>query len=148
MSGHDPFQRATAVVDLGAVERNCSTIAAGLAEGSELCAVVKANGYGHGMLECADAALRWRRDPVRGRDGDGGIELRERVGEEVPIFVMGALTDAELGRRAAGATRRSRSGGPSSSRSSPSAPASRSGPGSTSSTTPAWAGSASASRSR
>lgn len=96
MSGHDPFQRATAVVDLAAVERNSATIAAGLAEGTELCAVVKANGYGHGMLECADAALRGGATRLAVATATEAFELRERVGEGIPIFVMGALTGAEL----------------------------------------------------
>lgn len=96
MSGHDPFQRATAVVDLAAVERNCATLASGLAEGTELCAVVKANGYGHGMLECAGAALRGGATRFAVATATEAFELRERVGDEVPIFVMGALTGAEL----------------------------------------------------
>ena len=57
MTPHDPFQRAMAVVDLGAIERNCSHLKLGLEGGAELCAVVKADGYGHGMHECAEAAL-------------------------------------------------------------------------------------------
>ena len=49
--------RAGAVVDLGAVERNCARLASELDDGVELCAVVKADGYGHGAIECAGAAL-------------------------------------------------------------------------------------------
>ena len=40
----------------GAVERNCARLAGELGE-AELCAVVKADGYGHGAVECARAAL-------------------------------------------------------------------------------------------
>ena len=50
-------RRATAIVDVGAVERNCARLAGELREGAALCAVVKADGYGHGALECARAAL-------------------------------------------------------------------------------------------
>ena len=96
MSGHDPFQRVTAIVDLGNVERNCVTLAAKLAPGTELCAVVKADGYGHGMGECADAALRGGASRLAVATATEAFELRERVGAEVPIFVMGALTGAEL----------------------------------------------------
>jgi alanine racemase len=96
LSGHEPFQRATAIIDLGAVERNCATLVAGLAEGAELCAVVKANGYGHGMLECAEAALRGGASRLAVATATEAFELRDRVGEAVPIFVMGALTGAEL----------------------------------------------------
>ena len=59
--------RAVARIDASAVERNCARLKAELGEGAELCAVVKADGYGHGAEACADAALaggatgwRWR----------------------------------------------------------------------------------------
>lgn len=96
MSGHDPFQRATAIVDLGAVERNCAALAGRLAPETDLCAVVKANGYGHGMAECAEAALRGGVSRLAVATATEAFELRERLGEEVPILLMGALTGAEL----------------------------------------------------
>ena len=96
MSAHDPFQRVTAIVDLGAVERNCALLAGKLSAGTELCAVVKADGYGHGMGECAEAALRGGATRLGVATATEAFELRERVGAEVPIFVMGALTGAEL----------------------------------------------------
>jgi alanine racemase len=96
LSRHDPFQRATAVVDLGAVERNCRTLMSGLADRAELCAVVKANGYGHGMTDCADAALRGGATRLAVATATEAFELREHVGDAVPIFIMGALTGAEL----------------------------------------------------
>ena len=49
--------RAVARIDLGAVRANCARLRAELGEGAELCAVVKADGYGHGADGCADAAL-------------------------------------------------------------------------------------------
>jgi alanine racemase len=50
------MHRSELTVDLGALRRNVRTLlrAAG---GSELWAVVKANGYGHGMVDAAGAAL-------------------------------------------------------------------------------------------
>jgi alanine racemase len=50
-------ERALARIDLGAVERNCAHLAAQLEGGAELCAVVKADGYGHGALPVATAAV-------------------------------------------------------------------------------------------
>ena len=44
-------------VGLGAIERNCAHLWAQLAGGAELCAVVKADGYGHGAVPSARAAL-------------------------------------------------------------------------------------------
>jgi alanine racemase len=96
LSGHDPFQRVTAIVDLGAVERNCAMLAGGLEPATELCAVVKADGYGHGMAECAEAALRGGATRLAVATATESFELRERVGPDVPILVMGALTGAEL----------------------------------------------------
>ena len=63
-----------------------------------LCAVVKANAYGHGAVECARAALaggaRWLAVAAAGE----AVELRD-AGIEAPILVMGALTESELERR-------------------------------------------------
>lgn len=47
--------RAEAVVDLDAIRGNVATLKAGA--GAEVMAVVKADGYGHGLLPCARAAL-------------------------------------------------------------------------------------------
>ena len=49
--------RALARIDLGAIERNCALLKRTLEGGAELCAVVKADGYGHGADACAGAAL-------------------------------------------------------------------------------------------
>jgi alanine racemase len=48
--------RAYARIDLGAVRANCERLRAELG-GARLCAVVKADGYGHGAAACAQAAL-------------------------------------------------------------------------------------------
>ena len=55
-TAHAP-ERAVARIDLGAVERNCAHLRTLLREETELCAVVKANAYGHGDVWCAKAAL-------------------------------------------------------------------------------------------
>ena len=50
-------ERALARIDLGAIERNCAHLRSLLADRAELCAVVKADGYGHGAVWAAKAAL-------------------------------------------------------------------------------------------
>jgi alanine racemase len=50
-------RRALAHVNVAAIERNCARLRRELREGVELCAVVKADGYGHGALQSARAAL-------------------------------------------------------------------------------------------
>jgi alanine racemase len=91
----DPFQRATAWIDLGAVERNCARLAAALDGDARLCAVVKANGYGHGMLESAGAALAGGASCLAVATASEAFELREAL-PEARIMVIGALTDPEL----------------------------------------------------
>jgi alanine racemase len=49
--------RAIAHVNLDAIARNCERLRSELREGVQLCAVVKADAYGHGLLESAGAAL-------------------------------------------------------------------------------------------
>ena len=60
-----------------------------------LCAVVKANGYGHGMVECAEAAMRGGARALAVAAATEAFELRERL-PRAPILLMGALTGAEL----------------------------------------------------
>ena len=64
-------------------------------EGVELCAVVKANGYGHGMIQSAEAALRGGASGLAVAAATEAFELRQSLGD-VSILIMGALTGAEL----------------------------------------------------
>lgn len=58
-STSDPGPRAEVVVDLAAVRHNVALLAAGAAaSGAETMAVVKADGYGHGAVDVAGAALQ------------------------------------------------------------------------------------------
>ena len=50
------MERAVARIDLGALRANCERLRAELGE-ARLCAVVKADGYGHGAVDCARAAV-------------------------------------------------------------------------------------------
>lgn len=87
--------RATARIDLGAVERNCARLAGALRGAAALCAVVKADGYGHGDLECASAAVKGGASWLGVATGPEALALR-RSQPEVPILTMGALTPEEL----------------------------------------------------
>ena len=87
-------ERAVAEVNLAAIERNCSRLAA---SSPRLCAVVKANAYGHGALECARAALAGGATWLAVAAAAEACELRD-AGIDAPILVMGALTRAELDR--------------------------------------------------
>ncbi len=50
------MHRSEITIDLGALRRNVRTLVRVL-DGAELWAVVKANGYGHGAVDVARAAL-------------------------------------------------------------------------------------------
>jgi alanine racemase len=82
-------ERAVARIDLGAVERNCTRLP------KPLCAVVKANGYGHGIGPVAEAALAGGATWLAVATAAEAAELR-RLAADVPVLVMGALTRDEL----------------------------------------------------
>jgi alanine racemase len=84
-------QRAVARISLDAIERNCARLAA-LAP---LCAVVKADGYGHGAVEAALAAQRGGAAWLAVATAGEAAALRDH-GVHGPLLVMGALSPSEL----------------------------------------------------
>jgi alanine racemase len=86
--------RAEARIDLGAIEHNCRVLCAA-APGAELCAVVKANGYGHGAVEAAHAARRGGARWLAVATANEARELRD-AGVGGRLLVMGALSAEEL----------------------------------------------------
>jgi alanine racemase len=87
--------RALARIDVGAVKRNCVRLRSELVEGSELCAVVKADGYGHGADACADAALSGGATRLAVATGTEAAQIGRRF-PQVPLLTMGALTPEDL----------------------------------------------------
>ncbi len=88
------MERAVARIDRGAVERNCARLKAELGD-AELCAVVKADGYGHGADACADAALAGGATRLAVATGAEATLIGRRF-PQVPLLTMGALTPADL----------------------------------------------------
>jgi alanine racemase len=86
--------RAEARVDLGAIERNCARLRREL-DGAVLCAVVKSDGYGHGALPAAHAALAGGATWLAVATADEAAALRDG-GITERVLVMGALSDSEL----------------------------------------------------
>jgi alanine racemase len=89
------MERAVARIDFDAVRANCARLAAELTGGAELCAVVKADGYGHGADGCAAAAL----DGGATRLAVATAAEAEQIGrrfQHVPLLTMGALTVEEV----------------------------------------------------
>jgi alanine racemase len=89
-------ERARARVNLAAIERNCARLHGELKKGAQLCAVVKADGYGHGAVQSARAALAGGASWLAVVEARELRELREAGLRDVPVLVMGALTGAEL----------------------------------------------------
>jgi alanine racemase len=89
------MERALARIDLGAVERNCARLGSALEQGAELCAVVKADAYGHGAHACAEAALAGGATRLAVATGAEAAAIGPRF-EGVPLLVMGALTEEDL----------------------------------------------------
>jgi alanine racemase len=87
--------RALARVNLAAIERNVSRLRDELGGGAELCAVVKANGYGHGAAAVGQAALRAGARQLAVATANEAAELRE-AGIQAPVLVMGAISAQEL----------------------------------------------------
>jgi alanine racemase len=88
--------RAQASVNVAAIERNCSRLRAELRAGAELCAVVKADGYGHGAAPAALAALSGGASWLAVATAQEARELRDAGVAAAPILVMGALAPDEL----------------------------------------------------
>jgi len=83
-------------VDLGAVRYNFRTLKKRLAPGTQVMAAVKANAYGHGLLEVARALAACGVDHLGVACVDEGIVLR-RGGVRVPILNLGALFPQDIG---------------------------------------------------
>ena len=88
-------QRALASVNLAAIERNVTRLRGGLSGGAALCAVVKADGYGHGALPAARAALAGGASMLAVATAQEAADLRGG-GIDAPILVMGAVSHQEL----------------------------------------------------
>ncbi|MHB8320319.1 MAG: alanine racemase [Acidimicrobiales bacterium] len=84
--GDGTVRPAWAEIDLGALSRNTEKLVA-LVSPAALCAVVKADGYGHGAVRCASAALAGGAAGLAVALVEEGIELRE-AGITAPVLVL------------------------------------------------------------
>jgi alanine racemase len=89
------MERAVARIDFEAVRANCARLRSELCDGAELCAVVKADGYGHGAEGCATAALAGGATRLAVATAREAEEVSRRLGH-VPLLVMGALSESEV----------------------------------------------------
>jgi alanine racemase len=89
------MERAVARIDFDAVRGNCARLKAELGEEAELCAVVKADGYGHGADGCATAALAGGATRLAVATAAEAEQIGRRF-QHVPLLTMGALTAADV----------------------------------------------------
>ena len=94
MSELSPRQRAWVEVSPTAIEANCRLLCRQLAPGCRLMAVVKADGYGHGAVTVATAALRGGASSLGVATLQEGLELRD-AGIEAPVLILSALPNTE-----------------------------------------------------
>jgi alanine racemase len=87
--------RALARVNVAAIERNVARLRRELRDGAALCAVVKADGYGHGAAPAAHAALAGGATWLAVATADEATQLRAH-GVDAPLLVLGALSPEEL----------------------------------------------------
>lgn len=89
------MERAVARIDRDAVRANCARLRAELEGGAELCAVVKADGYGHGADGCAASALEGGATRLAVATASEAEQIGRRF-QHVPLLTMGALTAEEV----------------------------------------------------
>jgi alanine racemase len=86
--------RSEITIDLGALRRNVRTLLRAL-DGAELWAVVKADGYGHGAVDCAEAALGAGATALCVATVTEGLELRTEL-PAARILVLGPASNREV----------------------------------------------------
>lgn len=84
------FRDVYAEIDLGAIRHNFTEIRRHINPNAKLCAVVKANAYGHGVLEVSKVAVECGAEFLAVATVDEGLELR-RAGFSVPILIIGLI---------------------------------------------------------
>src|SRR5580704_3146985 len=87
-------RRAVAEVNLSAIERNAARLRERVGAHTKLCAVVKADGYGHGAGPAAEAALRGGASSLAVATADEAVQLMRELGRR--SLVLGALSEEEL----------------------------------------------------
>lgn len=87
-------QRAWIEIDEGAIAHNMRELKKLLAPGTELMAVVKADGYGHGAVRVSQIVLEAGASWLAVATVPEGIELRQ-AGIQAPILILGAINQAE-----------------------------------------------------
>ena len=84
------FRDVYAEIDLDALRHNFTEIRRRINPDSKLCAVVKANAYGHGAVEVSKVAVKCGADFLAVATVEEGLELR-RAGFKLPILILSLI---------------------------------------------------------
>ncbi|MGH7220608.1 MAG: alanine racemase, partial [Nitrospiraceae bacterium] len=95
MTSISPLLPTYATINFAALAHNLSRIKEYLSPGCEIMAVVKANAYGHGAVETAQALVRQGIGRFAVASLDEGIALRQ-AGLSGSIVVLGALFEQQV----------------------------------------------------
>ncbi len=91
-----PNRAAWAEVDLGAIRANYEAIKRNIRGGAKLCAVVKADAYGHGAIPVARVAVECGAAYLAVATVSEAIELRQ-AGFTTPILLLGVVRPEDAG---------------------------------------------------
>ena len=83
-------------VNLDAVRSNVRLLKEYIGKKVHLMTAVKANGYGHGMLELAQAAISAGATWLGGATMDEAIVARSKPTQDVPILILGYVAPQHL----------------------------------------------------
>lgn len=81
-------KRTWAEISLNAIEHNYNIIRNKVADGTKVCCVIKADGYGHGAVELSQIYEKLGADFFAVSNIDEGIEIR-KGGSKLPIVILG-----------------------------------------------------------
>jgi len=86
------FRHTVCEIDLNAIRHNVGVMRSHLKENVDFLAVVKANGYGHGAVQVARAALEAGAKMLAVAIPEEGVQLRQ-AGIDAPILVLGGIEE-------------------------------------------------------
>ena len=89
------MRRSELLINLDAIAQNTTAIKKTLSPATKLMAVVKADGYGHGSVETAKAALGAGADFLGVATAEEGLTIREAL-PLAKILILGAVFDEQL----------------------------------------------------
>jgi alanine racemase len=95
MADNAGVERSSFTIDLAAIRRNAATLLRA-ADGAELWAVVKAEGYGHGAVDVSRAALEAGASALCVATLPEALHLRAAL-RDARILVMGPVSEREIG---------------------------------------------------